>query len=73
MKKNYTIEISKRKKEIEELKENFIKLVVSERLPLEHDQCVLRVPKERLEIMSRTELKVEYNPYINKVEFGIKF
>lgn len=63
----------KRKKEIEELKENFIKLVVSERLPLEYDQCVLRVPKERLEIMSRTELKVEYNPYINKVEFGIKF
>lgn len=66
------LKVDRTEEEIKRLKDCFIKLLVTERLPMEHNQCVLRVTRERLEMMNKADLKVEYNPYINEVEFRVR-
>lgn len=69
---SYYIPIDRTEEKMKQIKDNFIKLLVAERLPLEHEQCCLRISEERLKMMDNAYLKVEYNPYDRQIEFKVR-
>lgn len=56
-----------------EYKDNFIKLILKERIPLEHNCCRLRIPKGNLEMMNHARLEVERSyEFSDSIDFTLK-
>lgn len=65
--------IDRQKEEIQQHKDNFIKLILNERKPLEHNCCKFTVSRAQLETMKNARLEVERNwEYHDSVDFTLK-
>ncbi len=57
----------------QEYKDNFIKMIMNERKPLEHNCCRFSISRGQLETMKNARLEVERNrEYFDTIDFILK-
>lgn len=71
--KDVFIRIDRREEEIKAYKDNFIKMILNERKPIEHNCCKLSISRGQLETMKNARLEVERNrEYFDTIDFILK-
>ncbi len=64
---------NRQKEEVEECKDNFIKMILNQRKPLEDSCCRYSISKEQLEMTRNARLEIERNYiYENRIDFILK-
>lgn len=58
--------------EIQEYKDNFIKMIINHRKPVEHECCRFTIPISQLETMKNSRLEVKRNIEYDGIDFFIK-
>lgn len=67
------LRIDRREEEIKAYKDNFIKMILNERKPLEHNCCKFSISIGQLETMKNARLEVEKNrEYFDTIDFILK-